>query len=260
MPVCSYCGKNKKQSREHIYSKGLLLIFNGVAPKTIDRNRGNIHGGDPIVRDICEDCNNDLSICDSVIINFARKHLIQVPNAGDTIETSREEVERWITKTAANAFRSMGNGDHWWKQCIPFIKGKERSQLNADFYFSPWQDLSPSGVAISLNLVHTISASEALLVGFSAGSSAELCKQLDACIAIKLGSGVFLLTLWTKNSNLSTRQSVKGDLNSYGWRHIDNTITISRQAYNIGSTTTYNIIANPLRDIVELIAEEKSNQ
>lgn len=62
---CAYCGKEAKGTKEHIISSGIL----GLSPEcfmTIDGDRKKVYPSDPMVKDVCADCNNNkISYIDS---------------------------------------------------------------------------------------------------------------------------------------------------------------------------------------------------
>ena len=54
---CAYCGKEAKGTKEHIISCSVLDLF-PECYLTFDEARGLIHRADPIVKDVCAECNN----------------------------------------------------------------------------------------------------------------------------------------------------------------------------------------------------------
>ena len=56
--ICAYCGKEARGTREHIISSGILDLFPECF-ETFDPERGNAYAHDPMVRDVCADCNNN---------------------------------------------------------------------------------------------------------------------------------------------------------------------------------------------------------
>lgn len=55
--ICAYCGKEAKGTKEHIISCAILDLF----PEcyiTFDEARDAAHMGDPMIKDVCADCNN----------------------------------------------------------------------------------------------------------------------------------------------------------------------------------------------------------
>lgn len=255
MTLCTYCGEDKKLSREHIYSNGILRIFDDVAPISIDNERGIAHKADPIIRDICIDCNNSLSDCDSEMIKFTEAHLQETLKPGTSISLDRTNVLRWVVKTAANIARSNSNPPNWWKGYIPFIIGNTDTLPEADCYFSPWADLSPMGFASVIGAVHSIYGIDAILIGFSAGHSKHISDQLKLAFTIKVGYGVFLLLIW--KPDCIDRDTVNSDLESYGWRKIERLKNIMKMAYGDMSSTNFNVICDPNKNIQELLRADQ---
>lgn len=258
MAICSYCREDKKPSREHIYSNALLRLFDDVAPITFVDHRGIAHKGDPIIRDLCMDCNNGLSDCDSEMTRVAEKYLRDVIRRGTTLEYDPRLVLRWLVKTGANITRATDAERDWWHTCIPFIIGRDTELSRADAFFSPWIDLSPYGFAGDIGAVHCIHSREALLVAFEAGRSQLLREQFSFCCATKIGHGVFLLIIWRPDENTQMRASVYEELLQYGWHDINAVSNITSIAYNTSSSTTFNVIANPERHISDAIAADKN--
>ena len=55
---CAYCGKEGKGTKEHIISCAILDLF----PEcyiTFDDARHTYHESDPMIKDVCADCNNN---------------------------------------------------------------------------------------------------------------------------------------------------------------------------------------------------------
>ena len=69
---CAYCGKEAKGTREHIISCAILDLF----PEcyiTFDDARHTSHESDPMVKDVCADCNNNkISYIDSYAKDFCK--------------------------------------------------------------------------------------------------------------------------------------------------------------------------------------------
>lgn len=56
--VCPYCGKEAKGTKEHIISNGVLGLFPECF-MTIDEGRSKVYLADPMVNDVCAECNNN---------------------------------------------------------------------------------------------------------------------------------------------------------------------------------------------------------
>ena len=253
MATCVYCGEDKKPSREHIFSNALLRLFEDVAPLTFDSHRSVVHKGDPIIRDICIACNSSLSGCDTEMTRVASKYLKQVIRRGTTLEFNSQLILRWLVKTASNITRAAVPKTGWWHGYIPFILDRGDALPHIDALFSPWVDLSPYGIAEKLGMIHCIESRNAILTALRAGSSRRLREQIEFCHAIKISYGVFLLLVWHPTADVQMRVSVRDELLQYGWQDIDAVTSIERLAYNTSSSTNFNVIADPNKNISDAI-------
>lgn len=83
---CAYCGKEDKGTREHIISSGVLDLF----PEcflTIDNSRKTSYTDDPVIKDVCEDCNNNkISYIDSYSKKIIGRYFLNKYKSNDEIE------------------------------------------------------------------------------------------------------------------------------------------------------------------------------
>ena len=106
--VCAYCGKEAKGTKEHIVSCAILDLF----PEcyiTFDETRNRIHESDPMVKDVCADCNNNrISYIDSYAKDFIAKYFIQTYSENDRVEIEYDYVmiQKVLLKYAYNDMRS----------------------------------------------------------------------------------------------------------------------------------------------------------
>lgn len=99
--VCAYCGKEARGTKEHIVSSAILDLF----PEcyiTFDETRNRIHESDPVVKDVCAECNNKrISYIDSYARDFIAKYFIQTYSENDGVEihfftqTVQEKLRYW---------------------------------------------------------------------------------------------------------------------------------------------------------------------
>ena len=71
---CAYCGKETKGTKEHIISSAILDLF----PEcyiTFDDTRKKIYQSDPMVKDVCAECNNRRI---SYIDSYAKKLSVNI--------------------------------------------------------------------------------------------------------------------------------------------------------------------------------------
>lgn len=259
MAQCVFCGNDKKLTREHIYSDGLLRLFDSEAPLTVDNSRGIAHYNDPVIRDLCQNCNSALSSCDTAMINLARDYLASRIAPGTTIVHDQELVLRWLVKTAANVARASRWGCDFWIPLVPFLLSREKHPDRVRGYFSPWEDLSPMACASKLGAILHIQTLEALLVGFPVGSSKYIRGMLDIAVSIKIGHGVFLLLIWKSDFEPAQRDSVDQQLVEYNWRRIGDLENIRGTAFNHSSSTTVNVVGNPQTSIQKLVDAERQD-
>src|SRR6266536_1092385 len=165
MAKCNFCGLDKKLSREHIWSSIVLRLFDPVAPLTIDEHRGIAHQGDPLVKDLCGDCNSLMSPVDTAMGAFAEKYLVGSLTDHPKVEIAEPNILRWVMKTVSNHERSLKAGTTWWQRYVGFFCGQGGDTSQVDVLLAPWEDLSPGGVATSLLGILTLGAQEMHFMG-----------------------------------------------------------------------------------------------
>ena len=82
--ICAYCHKEKKKSREHIISKSVLDLF----PEcflTCGISEGKVHEADPVINDVCTDCNSQMSYIDTYARDVIRKYFLQKYEPDSTV-------------------------------------------------------------------------------------------------------------------------------------------------------------------------------
>ena len=105
---CAYCGKEAKGTKEHIISCAILDLF----PEcyiTFDDARNVVHESDPMVKDVCANCNNNrISYIDSYAKEFVGQYFTQKYNQDDLIEIEYdyELIQKLLLKYAFNDMRS----------------------------------------------------------------------------------------------------------------------------------------------------------
>ena len=103
--ICAYCGKEAKGTKEHIISCAILDLF----PEcyiTFDNARDKTHLGDPMVKDVCADCNNNkISYIDSYAKGLISKYFLKEYDKLE-IEYNYTMVQKMLLKYAFNDMRS----------------------------------------------------------------------------------------------------------------------------------------------------------
>jgi len=58
--VCAYCGRAEKLTREDLFATFLRNFYPSYRTYLDHRRRKEFHGTAPVVRDVCQVCNNEL--------------------------------------------------------------------------------------------------------------------------------------------------------------------------------------------------------
>ncbi len=107
--ICAYCGQEAKGTKEHIISCAILDLFPECCA-TIDNIRGKVHLGDPMVKDVCADCNNKrISYIDSYAKEMISKYFVQKYEKDDELNFVYDYtlIQKMLLKYAFNDLRSQ---------------------------------------------------------------------------------------------------------------------------------------------------------
>lgn len=105
---CAYCGNEAKGTKEHIVSCAILDLF-PECYLTFDAQRNVIHEADPMVKDVCADCNNNkISYIDSYAKSFIEIYFTKQYTEDDTvvIDYNYTLIQKMLLKYAFNDMRS----------------------------------------------------------------------------------------------------------------------------------------------------------
>lgn len=105
---CAYCGKEARGTKEHIISCAILDLF-PECYLTFDTQRNIIHEADPLVKDVCAECNNSkISYIDSYAKNFIKTYFLKTYSEYDIIDIEYNYVllQKMLLKYAYNDIRS----------------------------------------------------------------------------------------------------------------------------------------------------------
>lgn len=150
--ICAYCGQEQKATKEHIISSCILDLF-PECYLTIDDRRGIVHEGDPVIKDVCSDCNNNkLSYIDSYAQNFISDNFLQKYDEQIELEVDYDYVmiQKMLLKFAFNALRSHKDETTFFdKEVIDFLLDKDiKTPLN---YVSVL-----AGIAVNTSPMHDV--------------------------------------------------------------------------------------------------------
>lgn len=106
--ICAYCGKEARGTKEHIISSGILDLFPECFA-TIDGVRGKVYASDPMVKDVCADCNNHrISYIDSYAKAVIEKYFLQKYERDSILDFEYDYtlIQKMCVKYAFNDSRS----------------------------------------------------------------------------------------------------------------------------------------------------------
>jgi len=125
---CAYCGKEAKATKEHIISSSVLDLF----PEcflTIDEKRNVEHMADPVVGDVCSECNNNkISYIDSYAKQLIRQYFIQKYGHDDIInfEYDYTMLQKMLLKYTFNDLRAQRDDLSFFdKDTVDFLLNEE---------------------------------------------------------------------------------------------------------------------------------------
>lgn len=129
--ICAYCGKEAKGTKEHIISSGILGLFPECFA-TIDGERKMVHQGDPMVKDVCADCNNNkISYIDSYAKAFIETYFIKKYSKDDilNIEYDFSLIQKMCLKYAFNDLRSRRKDTSFFsEEIIEFLLDESKNE------------------------------------------------------------------------------------------------------------------------------------
>lgn len=108
MGVCAYCGENRPSTKEHIWPKALIAKYEEL--HAFNPRKGNFFRGEPVVRDVCEMCNNErLSPLDDYLSQIFDRFFATIVKPGQpaTFEYDYHRLARALLKISYNSSRSV---------------------------------------------------------------------------------------------------------------------------------------------------------
>ena len=106
--ICAYCGREAKGTKEHIISCGILDLF-PECYMTIDNGRNKIYPADPMVKDVCAECNNKkISYIDSYAKSLIETYFLSSYEKDDHLEIEYDYslIQKVFLKYAFNDLRA----------------------------------------------------------------------------------------------------------------------------------------------------------
>lgn len=245
MAKCSFCDEDQKLTDEHVWSSVVLRLFDDVAPMTFDEKRGKIYAADPVIKDLCGECNAGTSAADAAMGEFTKRYFVGRLDRHYVVDFDDPNILRWVMKTVSNHERCLGIDSTWWKDYVPFFKRQRVDVSRIDLLLAPWLDLSPEGVATTMLGVLTLGAKQLLLGGLKQVDPRTAHEQISTSWVLKVGSGVFALFVWKAGATNGIRRSVVDELRNYGWLMCGEDNVVGRVPFNLITCILYHLPANP---------------
>lgn len=125
---CAYCGEATKGTKEHIISSGILDLF----PEcflTIDETKKIVHGADPVIKDVCANCNNNkISYIDSYAKDMVEKYFLHKYDRDTKVDFEYDYVllQKVLLKYAYNDLRAhKENVDFYDAEILSYLVSQE---------------------------------------------------------------------------------------------------------------------------------------
>lgn len=216
---CAYCGKESTGTKEHIISSAILDLF----PEcyiTFDDTRKKIYQADPMVRDVCVECNNKkIYYIDSYAKKFISQYFIRKYTEQDNVEIEYDYVlvQKMLLKYAYNDLRShKGDCSFFDKEILHYLLNESDNipKTNVTVLCGLAVNVSPVPDAMFGNLKlrwcqNPILYSNSVVryIDYETGQvflndniSKEDFQNLKLSYLFKFNSAQFLLMCWEKDS------------------------------------------------------------
>ncbi len=135
MPLCVYCERPTKPTREHVFPDFLEkradrsgLYYTAAAEKYVE--------GAPVVRDVCDVCNNKtLSRLDAYAAELFDRYFAHTIVRPVRFECDLDRLSRWLLKVIFNGQRAFGGIDTPFRPYRPYMLGADPRPPRKVFLF-----------------------------------------------------------------------------------------------------------------------------
>lgn len=247
MGKCSYCDVEAKMTKEHIWSSGVLRVFDAVAPLTFDDDRNLVHGHDPVVKDLCAACNNGLSDADSEAIRFTSGALAGRLVLGTNLSCASDLLKLWALKTASNCERAHPRGGDWWKDYKATLRGLAPIPSTVVTAFAAWEDRSLHEIASMFGQVRELMAMSGMFLGTQTMDADALQRRFDRVWVLKVGFGVFGVFVVRSGDRdpASAEQALMAEIAPWGWQLVADNMTVQSIPFSARTSGFPGLLAPP---------------
>ena len=216
---CAYCGKEAKGTKEHIISCAILDLF-PECYLTFDTQRDRIYEADPMIKDVCADCNNNkISYIDSYAKKFIETYFTKKYSNTDSvmIEYDYTMIQKMLLKYAFNDMRSRKEDCSFFdNDLLSFLMDESdvASRLNVSVLCglavntSPMPDFMTGNLKLRWAKNPTLYSNSTIdYINYETGEitinknvGCEELQDLDFSYVFRFNSVQFLLFCWRKES------------------------------------------------------------
>lgn len=143
--ICAYCGQECRPTKEHIISSGILDLFPECF-MTIDDMRKKVYPADPMINDVCADCNNKkISYIDSYAKEFVKRYFMGKYGADEQLDVEYDYsiIQKMLLKYAYNDLRMR-------RENTDFFNAKIKSYLMNSHNKAPLSNVTVmAGLAVN---------------------------------------------------------------------------------------------------------------
>ncbi|MFA4827749.1 MAG: hypothetical protein WC855_07405 [Thermodesulfovibrionales bacterium] len=161
MPICAYCKKESKLTKEHIWPDCVLKRRKHKTAHFSPKSK-KVHAGDYIVKDVCAECNNIiLSELDSYFCKLYDQYFQNQFDQNEEIEFKYDFnlLARALLKIAYNTVRSAMSDKKVLEGTAPYILGKLNSLNNLSLLLKlikTYNEIPLKEYGIKINKVPTL--------------------------------------------------------------------------------------------------------
>lgn len=244
MARCAFCGIDRTLTNEHVWSRSLIALFEKEAPLVHSPATGSAYGGESTIRDLCGPCNRAMSAADSAATAFAMAHLKGPIPAGTRLAFSTE-IRRWAVKTAANQERVLASEDArpWWRGFVRYMTGEEAEPDPLDVLFAPWSSAVPDFLASQM----VFAAQTIVPLVLADDGDLPFESALERGWALKVGSGVFGVMVWSQQVESSLRAHVLQSIQTFGWLPGVGSQVAGMSPFNSVTALRFGVLCSPNR-------------
>lgn len=220
---CAYCKEEKKLTKEHIISDGILELF-PECDLTIDRENDRYYKSDPVIKDVCSNCNNNrLTYIDSYAKSIVENYFIDKYKKDDVVELKYDfsMIEKMLLKFTFNAMRANSEDISFFNESIiEYLLNQEHDVLNKKITILAGLKVNTSPVPdfwlnnIKLSWVKSpVFFSVPMMIGLEGEKNGKYSTKgvnilnldkLDLSYMFNFNSGIFIILVW--NDELSEEE------------------------------------------------------